>query len=731
MFATATFLASFLLFVVEPLVAKMLLPRLGGSPAVWNTAAMFFQLVLLAGYWFAHIVPRVVPRALQVGAQVGVTVAAVLVLPVHLPEEWRPDAGTQPVVWTVGALALAVGLPFFALSTITPTIQRWFSTTGHPQANDPYFLYAAGNTGSLLGLIAYPFVLEPLFPLDRQAVGWAVGYLLFVATLVACGGLHRMTARAVGNGGAVERSEGAPAPPLTAQRRLRWVALSAAPSAAMLGLTHHASTDIAAIPLLWVVPLALYLVSFIVAFGSSPARTVRGASRVAKLLAVPVVLSFLGIVSSLWFDLVVHLGAFVALAIVAHGQLAADRPPAEQLTDFYLWLSVGGATGGILAALIAPVLFTTVLEYPIAIVGGLLVLPASAFPAPRHGPGDGRRRAAPLIGGALAAAIIVGATVARSRGSQEGLTAAVALCGVALGGAYVLARRAVGFAAVAAAVLLSVVLVPSRPTLDQRRTFFGVHRVYAEPENDDRHVLVNGQTVHGIENRAGPHAFEPETYYHRTGPAGQLLTALRAEARPLHVGVVGLGTGALSWYGRAGDTYDYFEIDPVVVDIARDPGLFTFVSRSAADVRFFVGDGRLLLEDRGTDRFDLLVLDAFSSDAIPLHLLSKEAVDLYRHRLAGGGVIAFHISNRFFDFEPVLDRLARELGLAARIQADGATEAEAAEGKFAATWVVLAADDSRLDRLAAAPRWRPLTGGDAVSVWTDQYANLLSVFRRD
>lgn len=749
-YLAATFVAASLLFLVEPMVAKMLLPRLGGSAAVWNTAMVFFQAVLLAGYAFAHLtLGWLGPRRQSVLLVAGL-VLPLLALPIAVPSGWTPPDDGSAVGWTLLALLVMVGLPFFFLASMGPTLQRWFSATDHPHAADPYFLYAAGNVGSLLALLAYPFLLEPTLGLEAQSRLWAIGYLVLLGLAAAsalllwrhrpdrtgAGALAEPAPATISDGADGDDGTGPSAGPISWSTRLRWIGLAAVPSALMLGVTHHLSSDVASMPLLWVVPLALYLVTFIIAFGRRPDGPVRACARVFKLLAVPLALSFLGFVGSLWFELALHLSVFFCAAMVAHGRLASQRPAPERLTEFYLLLSVGGVVGGILTALVAPVIFPSVIEYPIALVLGLLVLPRSAFtagrPLPSPEPADPTHRRGPeprtVLLAVLAAALAVAAVVIRSDGSQAALTLAIVVAAVAVGGAFILARRPAGFAAAVGVILLVAVLVPANPTRDAERTFFGVHRVYDDRAVPGRHVLLNGGTVHGMENTQGESAGQPLTYYHRTGPIGQWFTD-NAGAPPRSVGLVGMGSGALAAYGRPGDRFVYYEIDPAVVRIARDRNLFTFVDDSEATVEERIGDGRLVLDRDRDARYDLLVLDAFSSDAIPLHLLTSEAIGLYVDRLTDHGVLAFHISNRYFDFAPVLARLAEEHGLVGRIRYDVASPEQADEGKLDATWVVMARDEADLGTLATDPRWVPLDQTRSGPLWTDQYSDLLHVFR--
>jgi spermidine synthase len=730
-----TFTAAALMFLVEPMVAKMLLPLLGGTADVWNTAMVFFQSALLAGYAFAHLTLSRLGVRRQRALQAAVVALPLLALPVAVPAGWVPQPGSSPALWTLAALTVMVGAPFLALSTSSPTLQRWFSVTGHPHAADPYFLYAAGNTGSLLALLSYPFVFERLLPLDQQSRLWSFSYAV-VAVLTLATALVLRPSRA----DPVPAPRAPSAPPArpvrdgpderTRRRRLRWVGLAAVPSSLLLGVTRHLATDVASLPLLWIVPLAIYLASFVIAFGRWGPTAVDVAGRALKLLAIPLVLSFFAPVGSLWVSLVLHLAAFAAAAVVAHGLLAADRPPTEGLTGFYLLLSLGGVIGGVTTALLAPLLFTSVLEYPIAIVAALALLPPSAF-SPASPLLDRFDPRVALVGSGGLMVLLAGAAVAiRAAGTQRALVASILVAAAGAVGAFVLARTAAGYAAALGSLLAVALLVPANPTLYQARTFFGVHRVYAEQAAGGRHVLLSGTTVHGIEEVTGPAAGEPTAYYHRSGPIGQYFaTVAPAGGAPTDVGVIGLGSGALAAYGRPGDHHTYYEIDEAVMAIAADPALFTFVPRSPATIRLQLGDGRRMLDADTGARYDTLVVDAFSGDSIPTHLMTDEAMDLYLDRLRPGGVIAFHVSNRYFDLAPVLARLASERGLAAAGQEDTPTPDDEAEGKMASTWVLLSPDPAALARVTAGHPWQPLIDAGTTPLWTDTYTDLLGTAR--
>ena len=726
LFTGTTFLAAFLLFLVEPMVTKMLLPLLGGAPAAWNTAMVFFQAALLGGYAFAFASMRWLSARAQTAVQLCALALPLLLLPVAVPAGWVPPSDQSPVWWTLLVLVPMVGAPFLMLASMGPTLQRWFSRTSHPRAHDPYFLYAAGNTGSLLALLAYPFVFEAAMPLTRQARLWAGLYAVLVVAATACVVLERRK-RSPEGAAPVPRGASAPAPSIAWRTRGRWIFLAFIPSTLMLGVTRHLASDVASFPLLWVVPLAIYLVTFIVAFGRESSGIVAGAARVLRLMVVPLTLAFFTFIPYLWIEVPLHLIPFAAAALVAHARLAADRPGPARLTEFYLWLSVGGVLGGIFAALIAPLIFTNVLEYPIAIVLALAVVPRATTRAAGE-----RRFRLPTIRetvlAALMAAAAVSAVVIRQSGSSQDIRVAMLIAAAGLAGAYVLARTPAGYAAAVGSVLLLAFIVPAEPTLFAERTFFGVHRVYATAGT---HVLANGVTVHGIQNVGPTGALidTPAAYYAESGPAGRVFATLRARL-PMRIGVVGAGAAELAAYGRPGDSITFYEIDDAVIRVATDPSLFSYVRDSKASVNFVLGDGRLSLEQDPAARYDLLVLDAYSSDSIPTHLLTDQAVQLYLNRLNPGGLLLFNLSNRFFDLEPILARIAAQHHLAGLAMTDQlVTLAQAAQGKLASTWVVMARSTADLGSLATDPAWHPLGTGAGAPLWTDDYTNLLGTLR--
>jgi hypothetical protein len=734
LFTAAIFTAATLLFLVQPMVGKMVLPRAGGSPQVWNTSLVFFQTALLVGYLYAHVAVKWLGVGRQAMLHVAVLALPFLALPIALPEGSPPAEGGQSR-WILAALVASAGLPFVVLAAASPLLQRWLAAADPEHAADPYFLYAGSNAGSLVGLLAYPFLLEPLVPLSVQARLWTWGYELFVVLALAC-------AVAVWRAGGreVERSAG-PAATLpsdvlgrgvSARERLFWISSAAVPSALLLGVTQYLTSQIAPVSLLWVLPLAIYLATFIVAFAK---RQLVSTERLSRLLAIVAVTTALVLLTRLsdpqWAVALLHLALLAIAALLCHVRLAASRPPTSHLTEYYLLVSTGGALGGSLAALAAPVLFDFVAEYPIAVALACL------FRLPLAGPSTLSRLGRVLHTGrrldvalpALLALYIAGAvSVARaletfSAGAMVTLVAVIPSILV-----FTFSPRPLRFA-LGLAVLLAAAesgQLYRGALLYADRTFFGVHRVVRDPENTVT-VLYHGSTVHGVESMDPGRAGEPLAYYHRSGPAGSLVSAFAARPDKRHLALVGAGTGALAALAGPHQRVTLYEIDPRVVWIAEESGFFTFLARSRAQHETVIGDGRIMLA-RSTDGYDLVVLDAFSSGTIPLHLLTREAFELYLDRLAPGGALLFHISNRHLELAPVLAAHARDLGLSAWEWIDARSDEDVERGIFGSHWVLMAPSQASLGWVPLGG-WRPLALPEATRAWTDDFSDLLSVQR--
>jgi spermidine synthase len=745
------------------MAGKLLLPLLGGSPAVWTTCMVFFQAALLAGYAYAHAGAARLPPGRQAALHLAVLLAPLALLPPHIDPARLAEPPAVPALAVLWLLAASVGAPFAAASATAPLLQRWFSLSGHRAARDPYFLYAASNLGSMLALLGYPLLVEPRLPLRGGAgpgqVGlWSLGYVLLVGLTLCCALPHwrgRTLARPVPPAG--EEPAGAEAEPAPSRaRRLWWLGLAFVPSSLLLGVTAHVTTDIAAVPLLWVLPMALYLLSFIVVF----ARWGPRAQRLAALAVPPAVLAGLFLLMSelrlrIWLVVAVHLALLLVLALACHGELARDRPAARHLTGFYLWLSLGGVLGGMFNGLLAPWLFSSLAEYPAALALGWLLLAWRRAPAGRAGPPgllDGVLAAAGatlLLGlGWLDTQVDLGATLRQAllpAGWREwGETPELWLRRLLVYGPPLLVLPWLGRRPAALGLGLAALLAVAageehaeRERVFQGRSFFGVLRVVQDRGAGGYVDLRHGTTLHGRQSRRPDQRQEPVSYYYRDGPIGQVFDMLQERQAALRVAVVGLGTGTLAAYARPGDTMDFYEIDPLVGDIALDPAYFSYVADArarGARVRVELGDARVRLDARrragAGPRYDLVVVDAFSSDAIPVHLLTREALRIYLDLLAPDGLLALHISNRHLRLAPVVAALARDAGLAARIQHHDAT---AAAGADRSSWAVLARSEAALGELAepADVLWTPAAreAEPGVQPWTDDAHDLLAVLK--
>ena len=719
LFATTIFASAALLFFVEPMFAKMVLPRLGGSPAVWNTCVVFFQAVMLAGYAYAHLIARRLRIWQQVMLHVSLLLAVAMTLPIAIPEQWAPPVDRTPVPSLLGVLFAALGGPFLVVSATAPLLQKWFSHTRHSSASDPYFLYAASNAGSMVALLAYPLFVEPSLTLPSQSQGWMAGYLVLAALIVACGAcVLRLRSDTPLTQSVVSTAESATdgTTTVTWSRRARWVALAFVPSSLMLAVTTFLSTDIAAVPLLWIAPLTLYLLSFVLAFVARPILSQRLSSSVMAILLLPLMVTMLLRLPGPMLLLVpLHLVVFFVCALVLHRQLALDRPGTQHLTEFYLWLSAGGVLGGMFNTFVAPFAFSGVAEYPIA-------LALACALGPRVGKRHRRRLgiadvALPLALGASAVALHLAL-------KNGGLAIIAGLLGVA-GMLYAACSKEPLRLAAALALLFIVGEGVTRERagdlLHAERTFFGVLRVRATHDNGGSHVLMHGNTVHG-EQRVDPaRRTQPSSYYYQEGPVGQLFSAL--SNRFQRVGVIGLGTGALAVYATSNQRWTFYEIDPAVERIARNSRYFTYLEDCGARCNVVLGDARLSLARADVGRYDAIILDAFSSDAVPVHLLTKQALELYLARLANDGILAFHISNRHLRLGPVVGALAGELDLVARVQFH---RPQSNPNGRPSEWVVLARSEEHLGALATDSRWQRLPGNIRY-VWTDDYSDILSV----
>ncbi len=746
LYCLASFLGAFLLFSVQPMIGKMALPELGGTPAVWNTCLVYFQGMLLCGYLVAHgIASKLAMRQGRLFVCCLLALAALwgagfAMQPVELESSLgrRFASETQPALVLLAALLRSATVPLVLVAATAPLLQAWFARTGHPRSSDPYFLYAASNAGSLLGLLAYPFLVEPNLGLAAQSRTWRVGFLAQAFLIVACG----MAAWRVGRSGSLGKPTVSPGQEndllgdsvrggrgWVAARYLRWIILVFVPSSWLLGVTTYLTTDLAPVPLLWIIPLALYLLSFILAFAHVTAGMARAAQALLPYLLVPWVLVMsAGFVHAAWVPL--HLAAFFIGALACHGALAQTRPPAADATTFYLTIALGGLCGGIFNALVAPLVFNRIVEYPLAVVLACLVTPQSDLRFRQHG-------LRIWLGDLLMSAtvFVLAAVLATNRAgvadSKLGVLCVMLASGLGLYACVTVRRRPVRFALVIAAVLAAAGLAPGPAgrLLYIARSFFGVLRVTHDAEHNV-HRLFHGSTLHGQQSLDPLLRREPSTYFTRSGPIGQLFGALEQRlAQPgARVAIVGLGAGTLAAYARPGQRWTFYEIDPLVEQIARDPRFFTYLEDCQADsVEVVLGDARLRLRDAPDHVYQLIVLDAFSSDSLPVHLISREAIALYRAKLAAGGVLAFNLSNRYLDLDPVMSRQAEDASLVYRACHDlRRSDAEKHAGKQPSIWSVMAVAEQDLGGLEINTRWQRSTSRPGSRVWTDDYSDLAS-----
>jgi hypothetical protein len=752
-FSLTLFLSALLLFLVQPMVAKMILPSLGGTPAVWNTCMVFFQATLLLGYLYSHVTTKWLGVRQQAAMHLVVLLLPFLVLPLNLSAWGAPPGEANPIPWMLLMLASAVGLPFVVVSATAPLLQKWFANTGHPAASDPYFLYAASNLGSMVALLGYPFLVEPLLTLADQTSVWMGGYAVLALLMVGCAALLWRNAAATPLGPSTSSDEtvtpaqdsalgtrdstlGTLQAGVTPRRCLRWITLSFVPSSLLLGFTTYLTTDIAAIPLLWVVPLAVYLLTFILVFARKPPLPHWLMIRLLPLVVLPsLILLITGAFEPLWLVMPVHFLAFFLASMVCHGELAKDRPAAEHLTTFYLLMSVGGVLGGLFNALVAPLAFDSVAEYPLALVLACLLLPRRE--EDREEPtwvwtDLAAAAALGMLGAGLLFAVRQLWQPGESSGSEVSLPLKLLLGLMALF-CFPLVRRPVRFGLCVGAVTLVGLNSPVQVerVVHQERSFFGVHRVMLDPEQRF-HLLVHGNTNHGVQCLDPAQRGEPLAYYHRTGPLGQVFDELQKRPKPPHLAVIGLGSGSIACYLAPAQRLTYYEIDPSVLRIASDPDFFSFLGDSQGRIDTVLGDGRITLSTAADGQYGLLVVDAFSSDAIPLHLITREALALYQSKLALEGILVFHISNRYLNLEPVLGDLAADAGLVCRAQLEYQSQISSEElknRKSPSHYVIMAREVKALGTLAGDPRWHAVDPRPNERVWTDDYSNIIRVWK--
>ncbi len=735
LFALAIFTSAALVFTVQPMATKLVLPVLGGSPSVWNTAMVFFQAALLAGYAYAHGLQRIRSMKVQMGVHLALLLAAALFLPLRISGLLGDPDPSAPIAWLLTTLAISIGAPFAVLSATAPLLQAWFARvrSGHADGQNPYVLYAASNLGSFLALIAYPALIEPLLTLSGQRASWSGGYAVFVLMVGALAAVAWRRGQGTVEAAPLERSA-----PIPWKEKVVWVLLAAAPASLMLGVTTHLSTDVASAPFLWVAPLALYLLTFVIAFQNKPLIPLPITLVIAAALGLTC-LVFTAFRTGDWLMLFgLHLTTFFFLALMCHQRLAERRPPPDRLTEFYLLLSVGGVVGGAFTALLAPVIFDGVWEYPLMLVLVGLARPLSRAPI--------RNTEVYLF--VLAALVCVAPPVLSAMfqanwdfawwfsrnvtGDMPRLTQMVLT--VALIAGLLLRDRTPAYVAIAAMIALSTAYIArGYEAKVQDRSFFGVMRIGTTQDprlGGEVHVLMHGTTLHGAQPRNPEFACMPSLYYSPLTPIGQATQAVQQRAPGVNIGVVGLGTGAMAGFKRPGDRMTFFEIDPLVDRLARDPDNFTFISDCAAGpVRTVLGDARLTLGREPARSYDLLLIDAFSSDSVPTHLLTVEAIQGYLDLLKPDGVVILHLSNRNLDITLPTAAAAQRLGVPNLHQVYRENEASPDMAEASTEALILSPTEEGLAEFRATGRWQVIADTE-VRPWTDDYVNLVGALWR-
>ena len=728
-FTGTIFLSALLLFSVQPMFAKMVLPLLGGSPSVWSVAMVFFQAVLLLGYGYAHALTRFLDPRRAVIVHLCVFAVALTALPLSIAAGWGRPPADHAAFWLIGLFGVSIGLPFFAVAANAPMLQAWFARTSHPQANDPYFLYGASNLGSFAALLAYPILIEPFLTLREQSSLWSAGFVALMVTIATAGLALTMNFKV----------QAKPSPQAVADAairwadRLQWMALAFVPSALLIAVTSHISTDIASAPFLWIVPLALFLATFVLTFRHGGDRVHDILVRVQPFVVAPLVIGLMWGERAYWLvAIMLDLSMLGVSAMICHRELYLRRPAASHLTEFYLWISAGGVLGGIATGLLAPAIFPDVWEYPILIVLALLCRPGAFASGAKPWLRDGG-----LIAASIVLALIPGLLFKVSLPLEAETIWTIALVGVA---AIIMLQashpaRLTGL--VAAVLIITSFYQPGSKHGETMRSFFGVHKVVESTDGRFR-ILYHGTTIHGAQrirdDSGNPVTGRPQplTYYHDRAPMNEVVDAVRTSKGALkQVMVVGLGSGSLACRSRAGEHWTYFEIDPAVIQIARDQSKFRMLSDCAPTASVVLGDARLTLAD-AREPADLIVLDAFSSDVIPVHLLTREALDLYMSKLAPNGVVAFHISNRYLELSGVVASLAAERGLVAYARRDQTvSQKDFKRDMYASSLVaVVARSEADLAVLARTGAWQKLKPEPGLRPWTDDFSNVLAAMWR-
>jgi len=736
LFAVTVFASASLVFMVEPMVAKLVLPLLGGGPSIWNTSLAFFQAALLAGYFYAHALQRIGSLKAQAIVHGAALVAAAVVLPLRISTLAGPPSSEHPAAWLLAVLALSIGAPFAVLSATAPLVQAWHARTlSQADGREPYALYAASNLGSLIALLAYPLVVEPTVTLSVQRLGWSGAYGAFILLMA---GLAIALVRAHAGEGPVAAADRGPA--VSWRTRLSWLTLAAIPSSLMLGVTSYLTTDVASAPFIWVLPLALYLATFIVAFQTKPAipNDLTLVLQAGAAAACATLLPFA--TTGFLIQLPVHLSAFFFTALMCHQALVARRPAPGRLTEFYFWMSLGGVVGGAFNAFLAPVIFPDVWEYPMVLALACLIRPWNVEAKVEIRTwvllvlGVAGGVLSPIVNSFVAPHVYAKPFVGAFTQADALEVVVKVFLGAAAISAFQLRRHGLLFFCVIAVLSIGAAAAADRSNPQVTwRSFFGVLKqseTFVPSLHGKVRMLAHGSTLHGAEAENPAYACRPLVYYATTTPIGQVFLGEQAAKPAMNIGAVGLGSGSVAAYVRPSDRLAFFEIDPLVIKVSTDPRHFAYTTRCAkGPVRYVVGDARLTVARQPPASFDLLLIDAFSSDSVPTHLLTVEALRTYLTKLKPDGVIILHLSNRNLELNRPAMAVARAAGGAALIQHYRPADADRGGWPSPEDAVIVAKSPAALSAFKADPRWR-LADARGVRPWTDDYVNLVGALWR-
>jgi len=718
-FTLSIFLSATLLFSVQPLFTKLVLPLLGGSSSVWNTAMVFFQGTLLGGYIYAHLISKYLKLPLQIMFHGAILSLGLFFLPLAIASGWTPPEDGPQVYWLIGLFAVSVGMPFFAISANAPLLQRWFSRTSHKDADDPYFLYAASNAGSLLSLCLYPVVFEPLLRLQEQTSLWSKGYWALILVILSAGVFAYINRKTIATESLETRK---PVQSITYQQRVFWIFLAFIPSSLMLGVTSHMANNIASAPFLWIVPLTLYLLTFVIVFSKKPIVTSKHLVKLFPWVIVVALCAGFGLKLFILLSIILSLVCYFIIALFYHSRLVEARPEVSSLTEFYIWMSLGGVLGGVFNALIAPALFSNVYEYLIV----LIVAQLAVKPVTEGSYSQFRDDALHLLKYAIPALLIYKGLNLLSVDFRVG---AIIAGGVILYAVNHIRKQMktyfIDFGIMVFLILIFPMFFDKTHLTD--RSFFGVlHVKEVKSDFGQVHKFVHGDTVHNFQFRDPNLSKIPLAYYAPGNTFDLALQAARYEKTNISIAMVGLGAGAMACYEQLGDNWTYYEIDPAVVDMAMNPEYFSYMSECSykSDVR--IGDARLTLERLEPASQDMIVIDAFSSDSIPTHLLTKEALKLYQSKLKEDGLMFFHTSNRIMDVASVVVRLADEVGLESRfVTISDFSDSEHGKFYMASNGVLIGDKERLVTATRRHPEWKILTPSPSVKAWSDDYSSII------